>query len=240
MNLLARGVYRIRNSLNGMVYVGSAQIKFAKRRVDHFRMLREGTHFNHWLQQAWNKYGEGAFVFEVIEECEENILDKEQKWIDHYASQGLAYNLCSVAGSRMGVPHAEEVRVVIGTHTKKHWEKQEYRDKIKVSKQGETRSASWKKQQSERMKVIMSDAAARRRLSDMNKGKPLHHSTLIAAVKANAKIWKFISPVGEVVEIENLHQYCKAQGLDYQSLCFVHNGKYKQYRGWTIFIDTQV
>ena len=61
------GVYQIRNRDSGAMYIGSA-ISLASRKTTHWWALRHGRHFNTHLQNAWNKYGESAFVFEVIVE----------------------------------------------------------------------------------------------------------------------------------------------------------------------------
>ena len=61
------GVYQIKNTLNGKAYIGSS--KNIKRRLGiHRSMLRRGTHRNPHLQNAWNKYGESAFVMVAV--CE--------------------------------------------------------------------------------------------------------------------------------------------------------------------------
>lgn len=57
------GVYAIRCLVNGKIYVGSAA-DLVKRIGEHKAQLRRGDHFLlPRLQQDWNTYGEGAFVF---------------------------------------------------------------------------------------------------------------------------------------------------------------------------------
>jgi group I intron endonuclease len=60
------GIYQIRNSVNGKIYVGSAKNIYA-RWTAHKAQLRENRHHSILLQRAWNKYGAFAFSFEVIE-----------------------------------------------------------------------------------------------------------------------------------------------------------------------------
>jgi len=64
------GIYLIRNTHNGKVYVGRS-VGVWKRWLSHRRSLREGTHKNPHLQAAWEKYGENTFVFEVVERVED-------------------------------------------------------------------------------------------------------------------------------------------------------------------------
>jgi group I intron endonuclease len=93
------GVYCIRNTANGRVYVGSSH-EIAQRRANHLCDLRKGAHPNQHLQRAFTKYGEAAFGFEVLEECQENELRlKEQAYINimpnnynqHPADQSAMY-----------------------------------------------------------------------------------------------------------------------------------------------------
>ncbi len=64
---LRTGVYCIRNGQNGKVYVGSTSRSLTGRQKDHLNNLRGDRHINRHLQHAWNKYGEEAFTFEVLE-----------------------------------------------------------------------------------------------------------------------------------------------------------------------------
>jgi group I intron endonuclease len=54
-----------------------------KRWKTHLNQLRNKKHINCILQNAWNKYGEDNFIFEIVEECElEKLFEVEQKYID--------------------------------------------------------------------------------------------------------------------------------------------------------------
>lgn len=77
-------IYRIRNIVNSKVYIGSTN-NIMKRFNTHICNLRNKTHHNKHLQNAWNKYGESNFEFEIIEECDDSIKFRiEQKYIDLY------------------------------------------------------------------------------------------------------------------------------------------------------------
>jgi len=101
------GIYRIRNLINGKVYIGSA-CDIEKRRNDHIANLNRNTHRNKYLQNAWNKYGESNFVFEIIRVIKwsekQNLLTNEQIYLDLYESYNdiKGYNICSIAGNTMG------------------------------------------------------------------------------------------------------------------------------------------
>ena len=98
------GVYEITNTINGKRYVGSS-VDLNIRKQTHWSRLREGKHFNRYLQNAWNKYGERAFQFNVLLYCDQELLlEFEQPAID----QRSEYNLCPKAGNRLGVKNTPE------------------------------------------------------------------------------------------------------------------------------------
>jgi group I intron endonuclease len=76
------GIYRIKNLINSKCYYGSSK-QIEKRFKKHKKQLKNNTHINCILQKAWNKYGEDNFLFEIVEECNLNILlEVEQKYLD--------------------------------------------------------------------------------------------------------------------------------------------------------------
>lgn len=52
-------------------------------------------------------------------------------------------------------------------------------------------------------------------------------------IEARAKHYSFISPSGEVVNIYNLNEFCRNNGLNHGNMSQVHLGKLKQHKGWT-------
>ena len=78
------GVYKIINTINGKVYIGSSK-DISRRWNEHIYSLDVNAHHNKKLQNAWNKYGRQNFKFEIIEECDEkNQFEREQYYIDLY------------------------------------------------------------------------------------------------------------------------------------------------------------
>lgn len=102
------GVYKIANTLTGDFYIGSS-INLLKRFKEHQNRLIGNRHKNAHLQNAWNKYGEDKFSFEVILYCDKSmILYYEQVLID-----GLkpTYNIAKNAAAPMlGCKHTDETR----------------------------------------------------------------------------------------------------------------------------------
>lgn len=62
------GVYAIRNSVTGRVYIGGST-NIERRWRQHRESLNGGwkSATNHRLRDDWSRFGEGAFVFAVVE-----------------------------------------------------------------------------------------------------------------------------------------------------------------------------
>lgn len=54
--------------------------------------------------------------------------------------------------------------------------------------------------------------------------------------KAFAKDFKFTSPQGEMIEIYNLSEFCRGNGLSSGRMSEVHNGKRSHHQGWTKYL----
>lgn len=88
-------IYQIRNILNNKIYIGSTK-NLRKRKIRHLRDLNKSCHHCIYLQRAYNKYGVENFVFEVLEECDNNdLFTKEKEWIDKLKPE---YNIGAVGG----------------------------------------------------------------------------------------------------------------------------------------------
>lgn len=123
------GIYKIENLVSGTVYIGSTADSFRGRWGDHKSGLRRGGHYNSYLQNAWNKYGEDTFSFSVIEEIEnvDKLILREQLWLDVYRMYGKVYNQrLNVDPCARGRKHSEESKIKMSIahkgrkHSKKH------------------------------------------------------------------------------------------------------------------------
>jgi group I intron endonuclease len=92
------GVYEIRNIINNKVYIGSSN-DIQRRWNEHVRNLNNNTHHSYKLQKDWDEFGEGVFIFNIIELVdEENLLkDREQYYIDYFDSCNNGYNVSAIA-----------------------------------------------------------------------------------------------------------------------------------------------
>jgi group I intron endonuclease len=104
------GIYTITNSVNGKMYVGSS-LHIENRWRQHRSDLRLGRHSNARLQNAWAKYGAPVFLFEIVEivELENDLISREQHFIDSMDSLASGYNISGRAGrERAGAKHSPE------------------------------------------------------------------------------------------------------------------------------------
>lgn len=88
------GVYKITNSVNGKLYVGSSK-DIDNRWKQHIDALEKGEHGNTHLQNAWSLYGKNNFKFEIVEECEPQAqFEREQFYLDAlYPFDEYGYNI---------------------------------------------------------------------------------------------------------------------------------------------------
>lgn len=96
-----QGIYKIKNKINEKYYLGSSN-SCERRKVSHLSQLRRGIHTNSYLQNAWNKYGEENFIFEIIEVVDGSqimLLEREQYYLDTLKpyNENVGYNDCETA-----------------------------------------------------------------------------------------------------------------------------------------------
>ena len=104
------GIYIIRNTVNGKVYIGQSR-RISNREYCHFHALEKGTHYNKHLQRSYNTYGRDAFVFEVIEWCDVSELDEREKYyIQKYDSMNINKGYNNEGGGNVGKEVSERMR----------------------------------------------------------------------------------------------------------------------------------
>jgi group I intron endonuclease len=108
------GVYKIKNKVTGLCYVGQSQ-RVRKRVAEHFRLLRRNIHTNPKLQNAFNKYGEEAFEWTLEVECEDvEDLDRiEEAFLsgEAFFEEPTFYNIADFAKCPMrGKRHSDATK----------------------------------------------------------------------------------------------------------------------------------
>lgn len=178
-------IYSITCLNNGKVYFGRSQ-EIEKRWRSHKNMFRKSSHNNTKMQEDWNKYGEEAFLFEVIyttSDLEESI-EIEQSYID--SDIFTKYN---ISNAKMGGdtftnnPRQEEIR------------------KLKSINSSGERNPMYGKPKSARMiqrvkeansKKVVIDGVLYPSVTEASKAHNMKVSTVCYRLKANSfKDWKY-------------------------------------------------
>lgn len=103
------GVYVIRNTKTGDLYIGGSLSSVRRRLGNHRRQLDRGTHHNPHLKSAWRKYGKKVFEFRPLIFCEsDQVRVIEQHLLDTWSPK---YN-CSKSAyhPRAGVKASRKTR----------------------------------------------------------------------------------------------------------------------------------
>jgi len=117
-------IYKIKNLINGKVYIGQTILTPHKRYLKHKSLLKNNKHFNNYLQNSWNKHGEENFSFTIIEKTDDiNVLNElEKKYIKLFGKN--CYNIEKggknarpsqntrekISKAKRGVKHTKEAR----------------------------------------------------------------------------------------------------------------------------------
>lgn len=133
------GIYLIVNHVNKKLYIGSST-NTEKRFKEHQYQLANNIHINTKLQNSYNKHGEECFGYAVLEECLlDNLLEREQFWLDYTKCYEKGCNILPCAGSNRGFKFSEESKAKMSA-----WQigrKMSDEAKLKMSKTAKERAA---------------------------------------------------------------------------------------------------
>jgi len=187
-------VYAITCGSTGKVYVGCAK-RLRVRWADHRRLLRRGDHFNPRLQRAWNKYGEAAFSFSILEiVTPDNLLSRESELIAErnaanplhgfninpsgwsrlgrpHTTETIARMSAAKKGNpgRLGVPHTEETRALLSALFKGRRVSEETRERIRLARAKQ---------------VMLPETARKVSIANKGKAKPIGFGRRVAETQA--------------------------------------------------------
>ena len=102
------GIYRWNNLITEISHVGST-INLSKRLSNYFSqrfLKKEVLRSRSIINNSLLEYGYNNFSLDILEYCEDNILlERELYYLDLLKPE---YNICKIAGSRLGTKHSLE------------------------------------------------------------------------------------------------------------------------------------
>ena len=172
--LKKKGVYQIRNLINGKIYIGSTVTSFIYRWRQHHSKLKMGKHENAHLQSSYIKYGDSNFEYKVlyVGTSLEDIRTKEQELINSSDScnPNKGYNLDPIVD--------------------RHIRSEETRRKMSASRKGKCAGPSngfYGKTHSEEVRNRIRQARLGKKMSDVTKAKIVEKRKI--KVKINGVIY---------------------------------------------------
>lgn len=193
------GIYQIENLINGRIYVGRAS-RFKGRWSTHLSSLRNNKHHNEYLQNDFNKLGEDAFQFEVIEVVKktstEVLAEVEQRHIDRVYGLGRqhCYNLDKVASPTDPSVFSydpDRTRKLKSKVSKEMWKQLEYRKRfIESQKKNWEENSERREAASERMKERHESGSMESAVVTLKKAQPKGRETFKERMKADTEFKK--------------------------------------------------
>lgn len=154
------GIYVIYNKITDKYYVGRTS-NFRKRFMLHCRQLHNGKHRNLHLQHSYNKYGDEAFMFRIVDyipkECYNEFMKlRELYFMNYYDSIENGYNIAT--SSEGGDTYTNNPRKSAIIEKRKKYAK-EHKDEYSKRNSGEN-NPMYGKHHKESSKLIMKEKAS--------------------------------------------------------------------------------
>lgn len=237
--------------LSDKVYIGISSKTAAIRFKDHCASRK-----SYPIAQAIRKYGAHNAVLEVLGDfdCFDALYAAEQAAIVMYGSKAPnGYNLTDGGRGTYGLPASDERKRKIGAANRGRKLSDEHRKKIsehnrtrdlsaqvaamaesnrgrkRTPEQVEKIRAVWiGRKHSEASKQKMSESASKRRASDETR----RAMSLGIKMAMGGKVFRFIGPEGQRVEVFHMKDFCHQNGLTPIHMYNVASGKAVAHKGW--------
>lgn len=100
-------IYKITNKINNKVYIGQTKRDIKVRFWQH---KTDSNKKDFVLYKAMRKYGKDNFYIEIIEKCENDLLNRQEKyWISFYNSYNKGYN-STIGGETSSMVQAIKIK----------------------------------------------------------------------------------------------------------------------------------
>lgn len=240
--ITSSGIYSITNLKNSRQYVGSA-VNLRKRKNIHLSQLRNGKHRNPKLQAAFDKYGEEAFRFDVLEvvENKSDLIPAEQRHMDLLKP---FYNIAKVAGSTLGVKFTDEARAKIskaavgrprGPFTDEH------RANISAATKGKKHRPLTNEEKTRIGASSRQGWTDEKREDYRERAKILflgkcHTDEARAAQRKSKEVYRYsiTDPDGQKHVTTSMKLFCSTRDIHACAMLRVAAGRQKEHKGWTV------
>lgn len=183
------GIYKITNIINNKCYVGSS-VNIIGRWYTHKTELKFNKHHSIKLQRSYNKHGFDNFKYEIIEECDVELLfSREIYYVDLFNCYENGYNIAIPSKSVMlGRNHSDETKKILRNKSKGN------KNRLNMTFTDES-----KKKISDSLKGRPLSEETKLKMSESHKGKKMTESGRIKLIERN-KSRKGIKQRAEVIE----------------------------------------
>lgn len=101
--MMTCGVYMIRNRVSLKIYIGSSR-NVESRLNEHRYDLANNQHKNKHLQHSYNLHGLESFSMYLVEETSlEDLIPREQAWINAFKKTNELFNIRIIAENNTGI-----------------------------------------------------------------------------------------------------------------------------------------
>jgi len=131
------GVYTITCTINNKILVGEGKINV--RLGNHKSYLKSNRHANKHLQSAYNLYGEKHFLFEILEECnQEYCKSQENYWCNMLDTHNreVGYNIQSTNHNKAIFKHSSTTIENLKEKGRNRIISKETREKLRITSTG--------------------------------------------------------------------------------------------------------
>jgi group I intron endonuclease len=222
-------IYKIKNKINGKIYIGQTIQDLDKRIESHLKESRSNKTDRPFLN-AIKKYGIENFEWEIIDEAKtlDELDEKEIYWIDNYNSLvPNGYNVLGGGQKRMIVSEEFCKRISNGLKNSEKWQKtlnsEEYKEKRRVKF---IESSKGKKFTEEHKDKIRQKNAARLIEQNLNK----------------SKSWILVDEKNNIIRIKNLQSFCEQNSLQihfFANTLRKNRKLFERNMGYYCFLDTK-
>lgn len=227
MSEILSGIYSIINDLNGHQYIGSS-IDIYRRFKEHKYYLHNGKHHSTYLQNAWDKYGENSFSFNILKvvERKENLIAIEQEFLSRLQPEYNIFKIC--CNSPQGTKHSKEHCQKISDTLKGHKHSEESKKKMSFSHRGEKLSEEHTR------KIVISKIGKHPSDNTKNKIKESQLKYYANGGKARNKraVARFSKGGVYISQYDSLADAGRNTNIQYNSISMCASGKIKSAGGY--------